>query len=92
MQTGIDGMDNDLVMVVHQNILITPTLISEAVTCSRRAVLKSRMGSNGFTCKFKKFLISFRFTCIYFELIVTRWILEIIFVYSKSSNSWDNET
>ena len=87
MQTGVDGMDNNLVMVVHPNILITPTLISETITCSKRTVLKSRMQSNGFTCKFKKILISFCFTCIYFDLIVTRWGLEIIFVYNKSSNS-----
>eukprot|EP00980_Cylindrotheca_fusiformis_P003268 scaffold738_cov124-Cylindrotheca_fusiformis.AAC.7 len=46
------GSDNDdLVLVIHPDILMTPTTISETVTCSRRAVLKSRIGSTGLTNK-----------------------------------------
>lgn len=46
------GSDNDdLVLVTHPDILMTPTTISETVTCSRRAVLKSRIGSTGLTSK-----------------------------------------
>jgi hypothetical protein len=46
------GSDNDdLVLVIHPDILMTPTTISETVTCSRRAVLKSRIGSTGLSSK-----------------------------------------
>jgi DNA replication factor Dna2 len=42
--------DDDLVLVVHPDLLLTPTIISETVSCTRRAVLKSRLGSTGLTC------------------------------------------
>jgi hypothetical protein len=38
---------DDLVVVMHPDLLITPTTVSETVGCSRRAVLKSRIGSTG---------------------------------------------
>jgi hypothetical protein len=48
----IEGNDNDdLVLVTHPDMLMTPTTISETVTCSRRAILKSRIGSTGLTSK-----------------------------------------
>ena len=47
---GSDSND-DLILVVHPDYLVAPTIISEAVTCSRRAVLKSRLGSTGLTSK-----------------------------------------
>lgn len=46
------SITDDLVLVVHPDLLLTPTTISEAVTCTRRAVLKNRIGSTGLTCKF----------------------------------------
>ena len=47
---GSDPND-DLVLIVHPDMLLQPTIISETGTCSRRAVLKSRMGSSGLTGK-----------------------------------------
>ena len=44
--------DNDLVMVVHPDLLVTPTAISETIHCNRRAVLMTRLGSNGLSCMF----------------------------------------
>lgn len=41
--------DDDLLLIVHPDLLLTPTAISEAVTCNRRAVLKNRLGSTGLT-------------------------------------------
>ena len=43
--------DDDLLLIVHPDLLLTPTIISETVGCSRRAVLKQRMGATGLTCK-----------------------------------------
>ncbi|KAL9189329.1 hypothetical protein ACHAXT_011819, partial [Thalassiosira profunda] len=43
---GSDPAD-DLVLVVHPDDLISPTLVSEAVKCARLAVLQSRLGSTG---------------------------------------------
>jgi hypothetical protein len=42
---------DDLLLIVHPDILLTPTTVSETVTCSRRAVLKNRLGSSGLSCK-----------------------------------------
>ena len=47
---GSDSTD-DLVLVVNPDLLVPPTIISETVSCSRRAVLKSRVGSTGLTSK-----------------------------------------
>jgi len=38
---------DDLVLVIHPDQLLTPTTISETMTCNRRAILKSRIGSTG---------------------------------------------
>ena len=48
-----EGSDvhDDLVLVIHPDELITPTLISEAVKCPRLAVLQSRLGSTGLSAK-----------------------------------------
>lgn len=55
-------LDDDLLLVVHPDLLIPPTTISETVTCSRRAVLRMRLGSSGISCKLHVF---FAFTmCI----------------------------
>jgi hypothetical protein len=43
------SVEDDLVIVVHPDMLLTPTCISETVSCTRRAVLKSRLGSSGLT-------------------------------------------
>ena len=45
------NMDDDLVLVVHPDLLIPPTAISETMSCSRRAVLRLRLGSTGLSCK-----------------------------------------
>eukprot|EP00985_Skeletonema_marinoi_P002553 scaffold1057_cov203-Skeletonema_marinoi.AAC.1 len=44
-------VDDDLVLVIHPDELITPTLVSEAVKCPRLAVLQSRLGSTGLSAK-----------------------------------------
>jgi DNA replication factor Dna2 len=46
---GRGGDKDDLVMIVHPDLLLAPTIISEGVSCPRRAVLKSRLGSTGLT-------------------------------------------
>ena len=51
LQISGDSMDNDLVIVVRPNILITPTLIFETKIYLRLVVLKFRIGSNVFTLK-----------------------------------------
>jgi DNA replication factor Dna2 len=43
--------EDDLLLIVHPDMLLTPTTISETVTCSRRAVLKNRLGSTGLSGK-----------------------------------------
>ena len=43
--------DDDLVLVLHPDTLLTPTNISETVTCMRRAVLKMRLGSSGLSSR-----------------------------------------
>jgi hypothetical protein len=43
--------DDDLLLIVHPDMLLTPTAVSETVTCCRRAVLKNRLGSTGLSCK-----------------------------------------
>ena len=63
-ETGVDALPlmmhttppakslfDDLALVIHPDLLLTPTTISETVTCNRRAVLKTRLGSTGFSCK-----------------------------------------
>ncbi len=42
---------DDLVIVHHPDLLMTPTVISETVSCPRRAVFKQRNGSTGLTSK-----------------------------------------
>jgi hypothetical protein len=42
---------DDLVLVIHPDELITPTLISEAVTCPRLSVLQQRLGSTGLSAR-----------------------------------------
>jgi DNA replication ATP-dependent helicase Dna2 len=48
--TGSDKHD-DLFLVVHPDTLVPPTIVSETISCSRRAVLRSRLGSTGISCK-----------------------------------------
>lgn len=46
------GSDSDdLLLIVHPDLLLTPTAISETVSCTRRAILKNRLGSSGLTGK-----------------------------------------
>ena len=46
------GMDaDDFVVVMHPDLLVTPTTVSETVGCTRRAVLKKRFGSTGHMTK-----------------------------------------
>ena len=42
--------DDDLLLIVNPDLLLTPTIICETVSCSRRAVLKNRLGATGLTC------------------------------------------
>lgn len=39
--------DDDLVLIMHPENLLVPTTISETMKCTRRAVLKTRIGSSG---------------------------------------------
>jgi DNA replication factor Dna2 len=43
--------DDDLLLIVHPDLLLTPTIISETVSCTRRAVLKNRLGATTLSCK-----------------------------------------
>jgi hypothetical protein len=47
---GSDSQD-DLTLVLHPDTLVPPTIVSETVGCSRRAVLRSRLGSTGISSK-----------------------------------------
>jgi hypothetical protein len=53
MNQNVDNIcaGSDLVLIVHPDLLLTPTTISEAVACTRRAILKNRLGSTGWTGK-----------------------------------------
>jgi hypothetical protein len=51
LDSSHDGNQDDLVLVIHPDELITPTLISEAVKCPRLSVLQSRLGSTGLSAK-----------------------------------------
>ena len=42
---------DDLILVLHPDMLMTPSVISETSSCNRRAVLKSKIGSNGLSSK-----------------------------------------
>jgi hypothetical protein len=42
---------DDLLLVLHPDELISPTLVSEAVQCPRLAVLRSRLGSTGMSSR-----------------------------------------
>lgn len=56
-----NGSD-DLVMVLHPDLLVTPTAISDTVICPRRAILKMRMGSNRINGKSSFLVRSIRFS------------------------------
>ena len=43
--------DDDLVLIIHPNELISPTLVSEAVKCPRLVVVQSRLGSTSLCAK-----------------------------------------
>jgi len=42
---------DDLILVLHPDMLMTPSTISETSSCNRRAVLKSKIGSEGIASK-----------------------------------------
>jgi hypothetical protein len=46
-----DDDDDDLMLVLHPDELISPTIVSDAVQCPRLAVLKMRLGSTGLSSK-----------------------------------------
>ena len=47
--TGSD--EDDLVMILHPDMLSTPTGVTKMLACGRRAVVTSRLGSNGMSSK-----------------------------------------
>ncbi|KAG7346830.1 DNA helicase [Nitzschia inconspicua] len=51
LHTSPPSCSDDLVLVLHPDMMMTPSTISEASTCIRRAVLKSKLGSTGITSK-----------------------------------------
>jgi hypothetical protein len=78
---GSDPCD-DLVLVIHPDELLFPSTISEAVTCSRRAVLRARLGSSGINGTFS-FEVS---ECaLHFQLTIT-------FCFSQGSIVWYSAT
>ena len=46
-----ESNQDDLMLVIHPDELVTPTLISEAVTCPRLSVLQHRLGSTGLSAR-----------------------------------------
>lgn len=42
---------DDLILVLHPDMLMSPSIISEASSCNRRAALKCKMGSTGISSK-----------------------------------------
>lgn len=42
---------DDRILVLHPEMLMTPSIISETASCNRRAVLKAKLGSNGMSSK-----------------------------------------
>ena len=47
LDTSSDPKMDDLVLIMHPESMLIPTTISEATSCPRRAVLKTRIGSSG---------------------------------------------
>jgi DNA replication ATP-dependent helicase Dna2 len=47
MELNTIGENEDLVLIVHPDTLLTPTTISDSVSCLRRAVIQNRYGSDG---------------------------------------------
>ena len=47
----VDDGNDDLMLVLHPDELISPTIVSDAVQCPRLAVLKMRLGSTGLSSK-----------------------------------------
>ena len=47
LDTRPDAHHDDLVLIMHPELLLVPTTISETTKCTRRAVLKNRLGSSG---------------------------------------------
>ena len=46
------SIKDDLILVVHPDLLLTPTYITEAISCPRRAVIKQRLGSTGIASEY----------------------------------------
>jgi hypothetical protein len=82
------GSDNDdLILIVHPDMLLTPTGISETVSCTRRAILKLRLGSSGLTCKLRLRIVS---TVHHSLSTISHTSLSISFG-SQSAIVWNNE-
>ena len=47
LDTRADPNVDDLLLILHPETLLVPTTISETIRCTRRAVLKNRLGSSG---------------------------------------------
>ena len=99
-ETGLEGLPlmmhttppaasrrDDLILIVHPDILLSPTIISETMTCTRRAVLKNRLGSTGITCKFVE-----RMRNRQLESVIAASSNAILTPYSCGSSLWNNET
>jgi len=46
-----NSTEDDLMLILHPDLFITPTTISDTVGCSRKAVLRHRMGSTGLSSR-----------------------------------------
>ena len=56
LDTRANPAIDDLVLIMHPETLLVPTTISETMKCTRRAVLKNRLGSSGGSSKSKLFI------------------------------------
>jgi DNA replication factor Dna2 len=79
---------DDLVMIVHPDLLLTPTVISDTISCTRRAVLKNRLGSTGLSCTLSLFL--FLSLLIFIRLLTL--FAHLCFVHSHARSFRNNAT
>ena len=47
----VDDVNDDLLIIINPDLLVSPSNISESSECVRRSVLKARMGSSGLSSK-----------------------------------------
>lgn len=79
---------DDLVLIVHPDMLLTPTGISETVSCTRRAILKQRLGSTGLTCTFWSLVGQCCIHLLFSLLYRTSHTIHTVSFHSRSASLW----